>query len=104
VNKKRVLMCDAGKAVHFDPTDTSNIRKHLGFANNDASVNTTVMVYHDGVIVFSGWGLTPDAVYYATTDGNITTTPPSTGIKMAVGVAIDSNSLKIEFSEPVIKN
>lgn len=99
---QRIVMISGGKVFYFDPLDENNSGKQLGFTDTAAITDDSVNVISNGVIESAGWGLTPDAVYYAAIDGTISITPISSGISMRVGVAISAEKLKIEFSEPII--
>jgi hypothetical protein len=98
----RVLMADGGKVFYFEPGDESNSDKVVGISNGDALINSTVTVTAAGVLQMGGWGLTPDAVYYAGPVGAIITSPPISGVYLRIGSAIDSTKLKIELSDPII--
>ena len=99
---QRLVMLINNKAHYFDPTDDNNIGKELGITNQSAIINSLVDVVIGGVITDIGWGLTPNFIYYAGVNGTITTVLPTAPfIFQRIGVAIDSNSLKLEFSEPI---
>ena len=102
IGGQKVVMINTGKAFLFDPTNDNNIGKQIGISNQASITNDPIDVISSGLIVSSGWGLVPDAIYYAGINGTITTTEP-TGVFVfqRIGVAIDSNTLKLEFSEPI---
>lgn len=102
IGGQKVVMINAGKAFLFDPTDDNNIGKQIGISNQAAILNDPIDVIEVGQVISAGWGLTTDAIYYAGINGTITTTEP-TGVFVfqRIGVAIDSNTLKLEFSEPI---
>lgn len=99
----RVLMATAtGKALHFDPTTESNYGKVIGIGLNAAALDGAVEIALDGIVVNPGWGLTAGTVYYAGADGTLTATVPVSGIAMYVGVALDTDTLRISLSTPII--
>lgn len=98
----RLVMLSAGRVVYFDPTSSSNWGKLVGFTLTSVTTGNTVFVKQSGVITNMGWGLTQDDLYFATTSGLITPTPPPTGIVVPVGVAVDNNNLQILSLEPII--
>lgn len=98
----RVIMIETSKAVHFDPSEENNTGKTLGVSKNAAVTDDPVTVVHQGIIKSSGWGLTPDAIYYAGSNGTITVTIPTSGILQRIGIAVDSDTLMVKFSEPIV--
>lgn len=99
----RFVMLSGSSAVHFDPTNILNAGKAIGFSSNSAILGESVTVTTDGIIVNSGWGLIAGTIYYADVDGLITTVTPSSGIQQKVGIAVDSNTMNVRISEPIIK-
>ena len=102
VGGHRVIMVEGSKAVHFDPSEENNTGKTLGVSKNAAVTDDNVTVIHQGIIKSSGWGLTPDAIYYAGPNGTMTATIPNSGILQRIGIAIDSETLMVKFSEPIV--
>lgn len=98
----RVVMIDSDTAIYFDPSDEENAGRVLGLTSSAASLGESVNVVSMGKLNNPGWSLTPGTVYYASSTGNITSTPPSTGISIRVGVAVDSDTLDVHISEPYI--
>jgi hypothetical protein len=102
VNGHRVVMVSSGKVIHFDPTTELNLGKTIGISNNAAILDDPVTVLFSGKVTNPGWGLTPDSVYYSVANGQLSVTPPTSGIVLRVGVAVDSNTLNVDFGEPFI--
>lgn len=98
---QRVVMISGGQAVYFDPTNDNNAGKHLGMTVSAANAGEEVGVADNGTITNPGWNLTPDAVYYAAPAGMITAIIPTSGLFQRVGVAVNNNTLKLDFSEPI---
>ena len=98
----RLVYILAGVVYHFDYTDISLWGKLLGFTKASATIGSTVTVVKAGKMVNPGWGLTPDTVYYADSNGLITATPPTSNLDIPVGLAIDANTLEINIFEQVI--
>ena len=99
---EKVLVLSSGKVIHFDPSDENNVGKVVGISTNSALINENVKVISEGIMNSAGWGLSPDSVYYAGSTGTVTTTLPTSGIVIRVGVAVDTNTMKVNFSEPII--
>lgn len=97
----KVVMVSLGEAVYYDPTNDSNIGKHLGITLHAAVAGDDVSVADEGVVNNPGWGLIQDAIYYIAPIGGITSIVPTSGVLQRVGVAIDPDNLKIDFSEPI---
>ena len=101
---QRVVKISQGKVYYFDQSDILNAGHLLGITNQAASINENIDVILSGVINNPGWNLTQDGIYFADINGLITLTPSSSGISQRVGTALDSDNLKIEFSEQLIIN
>jgi hypothetical protein len=102
---QRVVMLSGGKAVYFNPNNENNIGRVLGITKHAAILNASVNVIMDGIIINAGWGLTTDAIYYADNNGMITTAIPAPPfIFQRIGIAVNPNTLKLEFSEPISTN
>ena len=100
---QRVVYIDSGKAVYFDATDQNLSFLQIGLTDHAAALNANVNVIIDGIIKSAGWGLLAGAVYYADVNGLLTLTPPiAPSIVQTVGVAIDSDTLKINFSQTIL--
>ena len=98
---QRLVMLDNSKVIYFDPTNENNAGKLVGITNQAALENELIEVVSFGVITNMSV-LVPNSIYYARDNGNISTTPEPNGIFQRIGIAIDNNNLKIEFSEPLI--
>lgn len=99
---QRVVMLSSGKAIYYDTTDENNIGKVLGITNQAALTNELVEVIGDGLMTGFSGSLIPNSVYYAGVNGTLTAVIPSINIFQRIGVAINSNTLKVDFSEPII--
>jgi hypothetical protein len=93
-----------GKVFLYDQTDTSLWGKIVGFTKTSAVLNGPVVIVKSGRMVNPGWGLTPDTVYYAGSNGLITATPPSNDMDVPIGLALDANTLEINIYEQVLLN
>jgi hypothetical protein len=102
ISMEKVLMIQAGKVVHFDPSDENNAGKAVGISTDSALALQNVTVIGEGIMESPGWGLTPDTVYYAGASGVITSAIPVTGIALSVGIAVNANTMRVQFSEPII--
>jgi len=96
-----VVITDVG-VEYFQASDTEYANKQVGFSTGAAEADALVTILPEGELVNPGWGLTQGAVYYAANNGLITRTAPNTGICLSVGVAKDSNTLIIGFSQTMV--
>lgn len=71
----------------------------LGLVKSDVTVGQLATVATGGRLDLSG--LTPGAAYYVG-DGGITTTPPSSGFLIRVGVAATAAVLLVEIEAPIL--
>ena len=95
----------AGKVYKFDPSDITLYGKHLGFATSTVVMDAPVKVQQIGRIIKPGWGLTPDATYYALENGLIGTAVTAIEkIVLPVGVALSATELYINFGTFYIIN
>ena len=99
---QRVVMLENSKALYYDVSDYNSLGKHLGVTYDSALLNEEIRIVQAGLIVNMGWGLTPNAIYYIGVGGILTVSPPSSpAIFQRVGIAVDSNTLRVSFSEPI---
>lgn len=82
--------------------------KVIGFALNDALTSETCY-YSKNVIMKDDWTaitgtefLTVNSVYFLSTAGLLTTTPPVSGYNVKVGEAISTTMLQIDTSSPYL--
>jgi hypothetical protein len=99
---QRVVAILSGLVYYFDPSNDSFIGRQLGMTDHAADATALVRVVMGGVMVNSGWGITQNAIYYAGALGTITSTIPTPpGVFQRIGIAVDSDTMKLEFSEPI---
>ncbi len=102
INGDSVVMVKDGKAYKNDPNDTGNIYLCIGLAKNAAGVGEDVKVTLCGEHISAGWGLIPNQIYYAGSNGGITLTPPDNNLSQVVGFAKDADTMIVEIGEPFI--
>lgn len=92
------LATSTGALLLTDTASSTNYSKEFfGFAISSGTNGSSIYVQYDGIV--SGFaGLTPGAIYYATTTGAITTTKPTTAgsIVLEVGQAVSATQLRID--------
>jgi hypothetical protein len=98
---QRVVMLQGDKVVYYDPTDEENYDKIVGITDQAAVLDEPVRVIMSGIIYNPGWGLNQNKLYFSDLNGTITETP-SAEILNSIGLALDSDSLKIKIGQPII--
>lgn len=95
----------AGSSFDLALSTTPTLSRFVGFAINDQTGNLRDVII-SGVVQNVFTGLTPNAVYYLSQSsaGEITTTPPSSGLVVKVGRAISATQLLIEVEQIGIFN
>lgn len=102
INGDKVVMEKLSGAYKNDPTDVSTSYHCVGFAASAVSPGDPLVVITSGNHISAGWGLTPDAIYWADANGGVTSTPPSApGLSQCVGIAVDANTMFVAINEPV---
>lgn len=97
----RVVMMKGSVAVYYDVSE-NNTGKALGMSSGAASAGGPTSIVTSGKVNNPGWGLVAGEVYFAAPSGMISLTPRTLGISQRVGVALDSNNLQVQLSEPYI--
>lgn len=97
--------CDLAKA------DAIGTARPIGFVkDNSIPTSATGAIQTDGVLSLTDWTaatgsttLTPGSVYYLSnsTAGKITSTPPTSGYVVEVGIALSSTELDIDIKPPI---
>jgi len=99
---------NAGKLV-LAQADTMSNSQQVGIAGSSAAVGFTTqlspnfLTLQDWTAATGSVALTPQAQYFlsASIAGLLTTTPPSSGVNLAVGVAISTTTLAIIIGLPI---
>jgi hypothetical protein len=94
----------SGGVYRYDASSPSTYAKNVGVSLQSGVTGDTVTVVYSGEAYVSGFGLTPEDVYYAdpTNPGKLTTTPVGPGVLQLMGVAKDSDTLIVDIKQPVI--
>lgn len=105
ISEGEVLYAQADSVL--DQADASAIGtgRAIGIAREAASAGEALIVQVAGVVEYSSWTLTPNAVQYlSTTAGGLTETAPSaTGeVVTVVGVAVSATELVLLIDPPIL--
>lgn len=93
-----------GSALYlFDPTNATHYSKCVGISYNSANIGEEVTVITDDEISL-GIALTEGETYFAGLTGNLTNTPPTSGISQFLGVATSTSKFLVDIKTPIIKS
>lgn len=100
---QRVVMIIGGEAFYYDPTDENSVGRDVGITKAAALTGAMVEVVSKGIMTGFSGSLVQDDIYFVDVNGQLTSVVPvGPGIDMRVGIAVDANTLNINFSEPCI--
>ena len=90
--------------VPFSNQNISHLNAFVGMTKESGITGESIEVVESGVISLTGWGLTPNVNYFATTSGDISTDDSSTtGFKKIIGLSQSSSQLLIVKLPSIIK-
>lgn len=101
ISSGRAVVVRSGLLYYFDPTNAADYGRIIGISITAGSIGNTINVQRYGIATMVGWGLTPDARYFASTNGQLSTTP-NAAMTYPVGFAKGVNELFIQFFNPII--
>lgn len=100
VGGHRALMFDGqGGVLHADPSDP--LYAFAGISAEATSAGNALSVIETGRIVDGAWNWTPAAELFVAAGGNLTETPPSSGVLQQVAVAINATSILVQPYVPI---
>jgi hypothetical protein len=97
----KLVYLSAGKFYLYDANDTALADAAFGITKGAAVTDAPVDIQISGVFTEVGLGLNPDAEYYAGLTGLLTDTP-TFAVCTFIGIALNSDSLKIEIQQSII--
>lgn len=101
IGGNRLIAADAsGKAVYADNTNTLHYGRVIGITLNAAVDGGSLSIATSGDVTEPSWNWSPGALY-ASTNGLLTQTPPSTGFLQIVGVAIEPTRIVVNINNPI---
>ena len=96
-----VVIINNGLAYKYQLTNNISYDTKIGLAINSANIGSSVTVVMVGKANVVG-SFVQNSVYFAGVNGILTTTAPTSGVSLQVGVAIDTDNLLVDFKNPVI--
>ena len=104
IGGNRVVVLNASEqAIYAESSNTAHADKILGVSTGAADLGASVQVQTYGEMVESSFAFTPELAVYASTNGQMTQTPPTAGFKRGIGFALAATKLFIDLREPVIR-
>lgn len=98
----KLVYYSSGAFYLYDSNNTDLADRVFGLTVGAASINQNVDVQISGIFTEVGLGLTPDENYYAGINGLITNDPSPYAVCTLIGVAIDSDNLKLSIQQSII--
>lgn len=80
-------------------TDAVNI---VGVVSTGASIGLGADVTSSGKVTNPAWSLS-DGLVYLGLAGQITQTPPTTGVFLKIGTALDSTTISVDIETPILR-
>lgn len=97
----KLVYLDTGKFYLYDANNSALADRVFGITKTAATLNTSVDIQVNGIFTEMGLGLTTGLRYYTGLTGLLTTTPNNV-VNTQVGIAIDSNTLKLDIQSSII--
>lgn len=101
IGSPRVVMMVGGELFLFDPTIEANAERFIGVSINAAIIGDPVTAVFAGDLASPG-AFIADAIYYAGPNGTLTSTIPTSGVLVKIGIASTTGNIIVEMSDPVI--
>lgn len=98
----RAVIIESNALYLFDKDNTNHYGKCVGISYTSGIIGNDIEVITDDEVTL-GIPLTDGAVYYATTGGLISATPPTTGIVQKIGIATTNSKIMIDIQTPIQK-
>lgn len=99
--QRLVIGTAGGEVAYADNTNSSHLGKVLGLSLNAANVGEEVEVLLFGYTEFNGWSWNTALPIFASTNGLLTQTPPTTGFSQIVGTAETATRIYFRLREPI---
>lgn len=93
----RVVTLESDGAHYYDPTTTAGYGKAVGVSKHAAAANGDLAIALIGPVTLVGAGFTPGTRFWAAANGMLTSTPPTNGLVVPVGYAVDADTLFVQF-------
>jgi hypothetical protein len=102
VNAGRLVIIDGGEAFYFQTSDPTHAGRAFGITRSSATTGNTLTVQPSGIVTDAGFSALTETTVWATANGQLSNTRPSSGNVQKVGVYLGSNKLLIDFSQQII--
>lgn len=92
-----VTLDTSEQAVYYDSTTVASYGKAVGVTTTAVASGSTATITVIGRVSLVGAGMTPGQRFWAGPNGTLVTTPPTTGVVVPVGYAVDSDTLFVQL-------
>lgn len=97
----KLVYLAGGKFFLYDANNTTLADMAFGITKGAAILNATVDVQFSGIFTEVGLGLTPEIEYFAGLNGLLSSNPTYATFT-SIGIALNTNSIKIEIQPSII--
>lgn len=99
INAFRAVKIMDGKVFYYNSIP-SDYNKIVGLSMNGTAIGNVVSIITGGVIDLT-FPVIPNSIYYAIDGGELTVTPPVTGLCAEIGYALNESQLFIDIKDMV---
>ena len=99
--QRLVIGTSGGEVAYADSTNDAHLGKILGLSLNAANIGEEVEVLLFGYTEFNGWSWNTTLPIYASSNGLLTQTPPTTGFSQIVATAETATRIYLRLREPI---
>lgn len=93
----RLVTATPAGAFYYDPTDLTQYGKLIGLTKAAATISDAVTIATIGEVLLVGIGFTPGNRFWAGPNGTLLTSPPTSGLVVPVGYAVDSDTINLQL-------
>ena len=102
LNAGRLVIIASGSAYHFQPGTPTHAGRAFGITRSSALTGADVTIQPFGVVTDSAFSALTETTVWAIANGQVSNTPPASGIVQKVGVYLGSNKLLIDFTQQIV--
>lgn len=93
----RCVVLSGGQASYFNPSDPTHAGRAYGITKASATTGGNVLIQIMGEMSDLAFSLTANAAVYVTSNGQLTSTRPTSGLIQYAGIAVSSTKIKVDF-------
>ena len=103
IHNNRAVAVDGGTIYHPTLATAADAGKILGLSRQSGAVTDAVLVQTDGPVTNGSWTWAPGPVF-VTDEGVLSQTAPSTGWVVSIGTAVNSTTIELDVSLPILRS